>query len=118
MNGYRQSGSSPARVEGRPFGVAGPDAYGFGADEAHVRGASGLLPPDKAYGITTRGAVARCAPDAPVMMPAAKVAARPTGGSQHVQVNPNGIPGSPGYVRPASERKRRKRGGRRRNRRG
>lgn len=112
-NAFTQSGGRQGRVHGRPYGDPVPSGQTYvQGDEPGILGASGLLPADKANGITSRGAVARTSPEQPVAMPAAKVAASPSGGSQHTQHNRRALTGADaGYVMPYKHR--RKRGGKR-----
>ena len=113
MNSYQTSGGRQGRVTGAPYGDPVPSGATYVmADEAHIRGASGLLPADVSYGITTRGATVRTSPEQRTTMPAARVAASPSAGSQHQQHDRRALTGADaGYVMPYKQR--RKRGGKR-----
>lgn len=116
MNAHTQSGGRQGRVKGQPYGDPVPSGQTYAMpDEPGTLGATGLLPADKANGITTRGAVARTSPEQTVTIPAAKVAASPSGGSQHTQHSRRLLTGpDAGYIAPYRQRGRKsKRGGKR-----
>lgn len=109
MNAHTQSGGRQGRVIGRPYDDPVPSGQTYvQADEPGIRGASGLVPADKATGITVRGSVLRTSPEQSRAIPHADRGATPTGGRVDDIPSERAIKGDPGYAFPRRQRGHRK----------